>query len=190
MHRQLFIGLLGLTVALSLVSAARAAEFAQGDQEIQVSAGLFTANGSDTGTANGELSWGKFMTDQWQYGVLQSINYEFIERADDIWTASTVGFINYHFRTEHEKFKPFAGAFIGAVYNEDDAEGTIGPALGFKYFLSDNTYLVTRYRFEWFFDDLDLGDIDRIDEEIGDVFEEDVRSDGNHVLTLGFGYRF
>ena len=53
--------------------------------------------------------------------------------------------------------------------------GTAGPAVGFKHYLSDNTAVVTRYRYEWYFDKLSFKDATDT-------------ADGNHVVTVGMSY--
>ncbi|MGB5707009.1 MAG: hypothetical protein WBM41_09255 [Arenicellales bacterium] len=55
-------------------------------------------------------------------------------------------------------------------------------------YLNDSTFLITRYRYEWFFDDLNLGSLNEIEDRIETV--ADNRSDGNHVFTVGLGFRF
>ena len=124
-----------------------------------------------------DLGYGYFLTEGWELGIIQTLGYSFIDDGDDIWIASTIPYINYNFRSS-EPFQPFIGAFIGATYNEDDATGTMGPQLGFKSFINDSTYIVLKYRYEWFFEELDYDDV------------EDNSSDGNHVVTLGVGFVF
>ena len=148
-----------------------------GDNEIQLSGGFNRAQGSDTGTATADVSYAYFLSPSWALGLRQTLSYSFIDDDDDVWTASTVPFLNYHFRglSLNDRFQPFLGAFAGAVYTEDDATGTIGPNVGFKYFVSDQTFVVARYRYEWFFDELELSSVRNT-------------SDGNHVVTVGFGF--
>jgi hypothetical protein len=154
------------------------AQQVEGDNEIQLSGGFFHAQGSDDGTLTADVSYGKFLTDRWELGLRQTLGYSFIDNADDQWNASTIPFVNYHFRgvTQDDRFQPFLGAFAGAAYNENDTTFTVGPNLGFKYFVDDQTFFVTRYRYEWFADSLAVGEF------------EDNFSDGNHVVTFGFGY--
>ena len=119
------------------------------------------------------------------------VNYAFIENQDDVWTASTVGFANYNFSDgvdEVGEFVPFAGVFLGGAYNDKDATGTLGPNFGFKYFVNDKTFITTRYRYEWFFDKLDLSKVSDIKDDLQII--SDNKSDGNHVLTIGLGFRF
>lgn len=171
----------GMTVvfALFLVScmaltcfAAQSAE----DNAIQISGGFFHAQDSDVGTATLSLSYGYFVSKPLEVGVSQSVNYNFVDKGDDTWTASTIPFVNYHFLglSRDDMFQPFIGGFIGAVYNDDDSTGTIGPNIGFKAFLHEKTYLVTAYRYEWFFEEMKMSDVSDT-------------SSGNHVVTVGLG---
>lgn len=154
--------------------------FKAGDRMLQGSLGFFHAQDSDQGTLSIDITYSKFVTNVWELGLSQGVGVAFIDDADDIWSGSTIGLANYHFRPGNN-ISPFVGAFIGASYNDDDSTGTIGPNLGVKALIGDNAFVLARYRYEWFFDELDLSDIDEID---------DNRSDGNHVVTVGLGYRF
>jgi hypothetical protein len=147
----------------------------QGDKEIEFTGGFSHASGSDVGTVNGDVSLGYYVAPRLNLGLRQTLNYSFVDDAKDTWTASTIPFVNYNFETSNPNFRPFIGAFVGAAYNEDDTTGTAGPAVGFKYFLSDNTSVVARYRYEWYFDDLKF-------EDVTDT------SDGNHIVTVGMSY--
>ena len=149
----------------------------KGDSTVQLAGGFFHAQNTDVGTMNLDVGYGYFLTENWELGILQTVGYSFIDDGDDIWVASTIPYVNYNFRTQ-ESFQPFVGAFIGASYNKDDATGTMGPQLGFKSYVNDSTYIVAKYRYEWFFNELNYGEI------------EDNSSDGNHVISLGVGFNF
>jgi len=177
----------------SLITFASATAYADtsDDQELQLSLGSFKSSGSDSGTVSGEITYGKYVTPYWVLGVIQGLNYAFIENQDDVWTASTVGFANYHFNNgsaEKGDLVPFAGVFLGATYNSDDATGTLGPNLGLKYYVNETTFITGRYRYEWFFDDLKLGSTSEFSDSIETV--SDNSSDGNHVISIGLGFRF
>jgi len=45
-------------------------------------------------------------------------------------------------------------------------------------FVSQSTYALIRYRYEWFVEDLEQGDFD------------DDADEGNHVVTIGLGISF
>lgn len=152
----------------------------KGDRDIQLGGSFFHAQGADTGTLNLDIGYGYYVTDNWELGILQTGGYSFIDNADNQWVASTIPFVNYYIRglSNNDTFQPFIGAFIGASYNKNDTTGTLGPQIGFKSFVNDSTYIMAEYRYEWFFDELSINDI------------EDTRSDGNHAVTLGVGYIF
>ena len=176
---------------LSVGFGSSLAAAAENDKELQISLGAFKSAGADSGSISGEVTYGKYVSSNWLLGVIQGVNYAFINDADDVWTASTVGFANYHFggkEVEVGEFVPFAGVFIGATYNEDDSTGTLGPNFGGKYFVNEKTFISARYRYEWFFDDLELNSAGDISDSVDTV--SDNSSDGNHVLTIGLGFRF
>jgi len=172
-----FFIILALFTAMMVPAAGSTAE-AQGDKDIMLSGGFFHSQGSETGTATLDLAFGYYTSECFEIGIRQTLNYIFIDDEDDVWSASTHPFINYYFTgMSKDTFRPFIGAFAGAVYNEDDATGSIGPAAGFKSFMGENAYLLCQYRYEWYFNDL----------EVADVTDT---SDGNHVVTLGIGFQW
>lgn len=172
----LFVLAVSMLLIPSLVANTYGAQSA-GDNEIQVSGGFFHAQDTDVGTATLDISYGYYLTNTWELGLSQTLNVNIIDDAKNTWTASTIPFINYHIRglSMNDNFQPFIGAFLGLVYNEYDATGTAGPAVGCKVFLNEKTFLVARYRYEWYFEELELGDVTDT-------------SAGNHVVTLGLGF--
>jgi outer membrane protein W len=148
---------------------------AAGTKELELSGGFSHTEGSDVGTINADIGFGYYIAPRLDLGIRQTLSYNFIDGASDTWTASTIPFLEYHFLTNNPSFRPFLGAFAGAVYNEDDVTGTIGPSAGIRYYLNESTAIVTRYRYEWFFDELTFDDTTDT-------------SDGNHVVTVGFSY--
>lgn len=171
---------LGVLATLALSSPALAEGFKEGDRALQVSGGFVHAQGSDVGTLNADVGLGFFTTPNVELGFLQGLAYSFVDGSEDFWRASTIMFANYNFAQQGSNFVPFAGAFGGALWNDDDISGTIGPNLGVKVLLGEDqsTFLVTRYRYEWAINELDVGGV------------TDDSSDGNHVITIGLGYRF
>ena len=149
----------------------------KGDSSLMLGGGFFHSQGTDVGLLTLDVGYGYFLSDNWEVGILQTFSYTVIDDDSDFWWASTIPFFNYNFRAK-EVFQPFVGAFIGASYNEDDATGTVGPQLGFKSFVNDSTFIMLKYRYEWFFNELDYDEI------------EDNSSEGNHVVTLGVGFVF
>ena len=173
-------GVIGISLLITGMAATVQAAQSSGDSALQFGGSFFHAQGADVGTLNLEAEYGYFSSKNWEFGLIQTLGYSFIEDGDDQWSASTIPFVNYHFLglSTNDVFQPFIGAFIGASYNEDDMTGTLGPQIGFKSFINDSTFISVKYRYEWFFDDLALNNI------------EDNSSDGNHVVTVGVGFIF
>jgi hypothetical protein len=173
--RKPLIAAIGFAAAIAATPAAFAFQD-KGDKEIEFTGGFSHTSGTDVGTANADVSFGYYVAPRLNIGLRQTFGYSFIEDKSDTWTASTVPFINYNFETSNQYFRPFIGAFVGVAYNSDnDTTGTAGPAVGFKYFLSDNTAVVTRFRYEWYFDRLSFNDATDT-------------ADGNYVLSVGMSY--
>jgi len=180
--RKLTLKQLGVSLSISLIlivcfTTGSYALQSAGNKEIQLSGGFFHAQDTDVGTVTLDASYGYYLTNVWQIGIGQTLNYNIIDNESDTWTASTVPFVNYHFRglSTNDVFQPFLGVFAGAVYNDEDATGTAGPTVGLKAFLNEKTFLVTKYRYEWFFNEIELGNVTDT-------------SNGNHVVTLGLGF--
>lgn len=172
---------LAAAISLSiLIAGTTYAAQKKGDSDLQLAGSLFHSQGADYGTLAMDIGYGYYATDNVEVGLLQTVGYIFLEDADDVWTASTIPYVRYYFRglSVNDTFQPFVGAFIGASYNEDDITGTMGPQVGFKSFINDSTYIVAKYRYEWFFEELSINEVD------------DTSSDGNHVVTLGVGFVF
>lgn len=168
--------LLANAIILGAASNAGARPLA-GDREFQVTGGFSYAQGASSGNINADASIGYFLPDPaWEIGFSQGLAYQFIDGDPDVWTASTVPFLNYHFLRgiETQAFVPFIGAIGGMIWNDKDVTGTLGPSVGFKMFLSEQAFFVTRYRYEWFIGDLRLGNSEK-------------SNDGNHVVTMGLG---
>ncbi|MCG6862531.1 MAG: hypothetical protein LJE70_14820, partial [Chromatiaceae bacterium] len=165
---------IGLTLAIAAAPSAYAIQD-QGDKEIEFTGGFSHTSGSNTGTANADVSFGYYVRPRINLGIRQTVSYSFIDDGPDTWTASTIPFVNYNFETSNVNFRPFIGAFVGAAYNKDDTTGTAGPAIGFKYYLSDSAAVVTRFRYEWYFDSLSFNDATDT-------------ADGNYILSVGMSY--
>jgi len=145
-----------------------------GDHEAEVAAGFFHAQGSDSGAFNADINLGHYLTPGWEIGFRQALNYNFIDHGRDVWVATTTPFLNYNFHFLNDRLVPYLGAFMGLAYNDRDVTGTLGPNGGLKIFLTDQTYLGLRYRYEWFFNSLRRagGNADH----------------GNHVVNIGIGF--
>ena len=173
LKRRLF--LLPALAAVALAAPAEAG-FDAGDRTLQLGASFVHPQDADIATLSADVALGYFVTQGLELGVLQGLNYAFIDDEEDEWNASTVGFLNYNFGAPDARFVPFVGAFGGAFYDEEDVTGTVGPNLGFKLFFNETTFALTRYRYEWSVDG-----IDEIDENA---------DEGNHIVTVGIGLKF
>lgn len=162
-----------LVIGLLFSNGSASALPGDGASELQVSGGFNHTQGSDTGSLNGDLSYGYYLTPGWQVGFRQGLNYNFIDDKRDFWLATTTPFFNYNFRLT-DIIVPYLGAFIGLAWNDRDATGTIGPQGGIKFFVHENTFLNLGYRYEIFF-----SRIETIDNN---------KSRGNHVANIGVGF--
>lgn len=165
-----------IAAAMVAQAASVGAQPLRGDNEVQLQGAFFHAQGSDTGTLAVDGAIAHYFDPALQVGLRQGLAYVFVDDADDPWSATTVPFVNYHFRgvSQDDRILPFVGAFGGLIWNDDDATGTVGPTIGAKFFVSPQTFFATQYRYEWFFDDFD-----RVDNN---------SDEGNHVVTVGLGY--
>jgi hypothetical protein len=164
-----------LFVLVSLVLIIKQAQSAPvaGDNEVEVTAGFFHSQGSDSGSFNADLQYGYYLTPGWEIGLRQALNYNFIDGGRDSWVATTTPFLVYNFRF-NDRVIPFLGLAGGVAWNDRDVTGTLGPNAGVKLFLTDQTYLALRYRYEWYFNSLKRADNNA--------------DDGNHVATIGIGF--
>lgn len=170
----------GLAIAACTLAAlpASAAPVAN-DQEVQAAAGLFHAQGSDVGTLSADVSYGYFFNPVVELGIRQAGNYSFVDDARDRWLLSTAPFLNLHWNQDPDQLVvPYLGMFVGAVYNDVDVTGALGPQVGLKFFLNQQTFLNVAYRYEWFWNQIEQGGL------------TDEADDGNHVGTVGIGFVF
>jgi len=171
-NRYFFSAVLALLALLWMTPPAKSAPVG-GDNEAEVAAGFFHAQNTDDGTFNVDLQWGRYLTPGWELGIRQALNYSWIDGGRDAWVATTTPFVLYNFHV-NDRFIPFLGIAGGAAWNDNDITGTLGPTGGVKIFLSDQTYLGIRYRYEWY-----MSSFNRIDNNA---------DHGNHVATIGIGF--
>ena len=168
-----------ISLVIMYISPVQAAE--TGVQDIQVSGGFFMSRGdAATGTADLEIAYGYMLSPKWQAGARLLASYALNDPIEDVWTASTSGFINYYpWGDNHDqRLQPFVGTFLGMSFSDVDNTWSGGPTVGVKYDITDATYAVVQWRYEAYVRKLDAGD------ETTD-FER-----GNHILTLGLGLRW
>lgn len=176
-----------LVIAALLVALTPAIAFAQdarqyrggakaGDSEITLSGTGSNNNDFDTGNFGVSGSYGYYITDAFEVALRQSINWSGADNTDDTWSGSTRIAADYHFNTS-SRFRPFIGANIGYIYGDNiNNTGTIGPEIGFKYFVNDTTFILVQTEYQWFFDDSD---------DVTDSFD-----DGAFQHTVGLGFVF
>lgn len=149
-----------------------------GDREFTLSGTGSSDSDFDSTSAGITGDYGWFHNDTLSWGVRQSINYASVEGAnltDDYWNGSTRGYVNQHFMTE--KFRPFIGASLGAVYGDGVKDGGFaGLELGKKYYVLPSTFIISRVEYQWFFES---------SSDVDDSFD-----DGAFAYTVGIGYNF
>lgn len=149
-----------------------------GDREITLSGTGSSDSDFDSSTAGITGDYGWYRNDMLSWGIRQSVNYASIEGADltdDYWNGSTRGYINQHFL--QDKFRPFIGASLGAVYGDGVEDGGFaGLEFGQKYYVLPSTFVLARAEYQWFFDS---------SSNVDDNF-----SDGAFAYTVGIGYNF
>lgn len=173
MRRYTVLPVFFALVALVLMAKPAQSAPVDGDNEVEAAAGFFHAQGSDSGSFNADLQFGHYLTPGWELGIRQALNYNFIDGGHDSWVATTTPFLVYNFRF-NDRVVPFLGLAAGIAWNDRDITGTLGPNAGVKFFLTDQTYLGLRYRYEWYFNSLNRADNNA--------------DDGNHVATIGIGF--
>lgn len=182
MLRNIRIIILLVVLAILPFVAARAnAQPVGGANEVSGAASFFRPLGTGAGTFNLDAAYGKYFDDpRWQWGIRQSYTLNHDDDTRDVWNAVTAPFINYQFLGEDivgvgkpTALVPYLGGFVGAVWNDEDFTGTVGPQAGVKAWFTRSSFVGVQYRYEWFFDEI----------EQADEFQ-----DSNHVVTIGFGY--
>lgn len=127
---------------------------------------------------------GVTLRDSLTVGVHQTVNYAGVADAEQIWdrekfwNGRTSGFANIDLTKRDNRFVPFIGAFAGIAYDDQDAEAVLGPQLGFRQFLTSDTFLRMQYRYEWTVDEIEQHDF------------AGTADQGDHILSLGLGVSF
>jgi outer membrane protein W len=153
--RKLATTAAGAAVAgLSVFASPASAEFEEGAYELRVDG--FAQNDVDFSGTNisvgGQL--GYFMTDQFEVGLRQDLNYSDLIGTD--LNAATAVFVNYHFGDPGAELQPFIGANIGYIYGDSVTDQFVaGPEGGIKYFFGEDWFLFGQIEYQFFFDDSD-----------------------------------
>ena len=123
-----------------------------------------------------DLGW--YRTDQFVWGIRQSLNFTDIQGediSDDFWNGSTRGYVDYHFG--QGAARPFVGASLGGIYGDGVIDtGVAGLEAGLKYYVLEKTFILARAEYQFFFENSDDA--------------EDNFDDGawNYVFGVGFNF--
>lgn len=124
----------------------------------------------------GDLGW--YRSENTVWGIRQSLNYSDVEGADltdDYWNGSTRGYFDYNFGSG--RMRPFVGASLGYVYGDGiDNSFFSGLETGARYYVLEDTFILGRAEYQWFFDN---------SSDVDDRFD-----DGAWAFSLGVGYNF
>ena len=168
-----------ISIIYAITGPVRAAE--TGEQSIQVTGGFFMSQGdAQTGTAELEVAYGYRLAPRWQTGLRLMASYTMTDPTEDVWTGSTTAYVNFYplGNDPNQRLQPFIGTFLGEGWSDVDNEITYGPTAGLQYDFSKSTYFVFQYHYEAYIKRIDAG------------AETNNFDDGNHVMTMGLGYRW
>lgn len=168
---------LSMSLLILLSNQSASALPSSGSKEVLVAGGYNRDIGTGSGNANLDVSYGSYIDQALEVGLRQQFNYTIQKETSDVWRAVTAPFVNYHLTAlgQNQSIVPFLGGQLGAVWNDDDITGTIGPEGGFKFYMDNSTFLLARYQYQWFF------------EKFGDVNET---QNSAHVGVLGLGFNW
>ncbi len=159
--------------ALALASAS--STFAQpqaGDWEFTLGGGGASDQDFERGNAGVNGSIGYFYNPNFEIALRQSVDFDALT-SDEEWAGSTMLAADWHFVFD-SKFVPFIGISTGATYTEDDMSWSVGPELGFKYYVHERTFVFLSAEYRWFFDELEHID--------------DNSDDGSFAFLVGVGF--
>ncbi len=169
-----------LPLAVQAQQAGSTANFgpSMGDREFSLS-GIGSSDRKFDSTnfgVSGDMGW--YLRDHLILGVRQSINYADIEGeniTNDFWNGATRGYLN--FQTTDGRLRPFGGGSLGFIYGDGVKDSAFaGLEGGLKYYVLENTYVLGRVEYQWFFS------------RSSDA--EDAFRDGAFAYTVGLGYNF
>ncbi|MCB2054364.1 MAG: hypothetical protein KDE35_08995 [Geminicoccaceae bacterium] len=160
------------------------AGFRAGDRSLQLDASYVRPQQPTADSITRVAMLGYHATTSVELGLQQAINYTGMADAEQIWDrremwrARTAASFTLDMGRKSATFVPFVGLFAGLDYDAEDAKAFLGPHAGFRQFVSDDTYVRLRYRYEWSVEQLE----DRRPMRGAD--------EGEHVVSIGFGVRF
>lgn len=140
-----------------------------GDYEFRLSGSGGSTKSFDDNTFGGTAAIGWYWTDNIQLSVRQSGGFGLVKDGPDTWNGSSVVAADYVF--DLGRWRPFVGAFIGAVYGKDvDFDGVAGGEAGVKWYANPLTFI--------------QGDV-----SYGPTFTDGFNG-GSFEYTLGIGFNF
>ena len=146
-----------------------------GDWEFLLSGTGANNKDFDAGSFNVTADIGKYVTDDILLALRQSVGYT-SRGAGERWTGNTRFAADYHF-TIGDDIRPFVGANIGYIYGEGVRDTwAAGPEGGVKWYVKDETFLIGRMGYQFFF-------------RSADDVEKDF-DDGQFTYTVGVGFNF
>jgi hypothetical protein len=130
------VKVLSLAAALALPLAVNAQPAAQ-DWEVILSGNGSAESDFDTGQFGTTLSLGYYLTDAFEVGLRQSVDFA----SDDQWRGATRLAVDYNFVMD--KLVPFVGANLGYTYQNNNHDDSWGWGLegGLKYYLQSKAFL-------------------------------------------------
>ena len=160
-------------LALALAGATTiTAQPQAGDWEFTLGGGGASDQDFESNSMGINGSIGYFYSPNFEIALRQSVNFQGVT-SDEEWFGSTMFAADWHFST-NSKFVPFIGLTTGASYTEDDISWSIGPEIGFKYYVHERTFIFLSGEYRWFFDELESLD--------------DNADDGSFAFLIGVGF--
>ena len=109
------------------------------------------------------VSYGVYLSDQWQGVIRQSVNYHNPRGGSTTWNGSTRIAFDYHI-TDMGSAMPFFGVNAGRIYGTSLRDSwTAGLEAGLKYYVQPRIFVFAMAEYNWFFqsareiDDRDFG---------------------------------
>lgn len=167
-----------LKSTLVVTALAPAMVFAQaesGDNEITISGQGQSDKELDNNAFSMTASYGKYINDQGQIGIRQSLSLADREGESTDFDGATVGYYDHHFGGGD--VRPFLGANLGYNYGDRTEETfSAGPEAGVKFYVREKTFVQGMVQYQFLFDSSD------------DVDEN--YDDGIIYYSVGMGYNF
>lgn len=174
---MILLGILPLS-AIAQISSQSAFGPDTGEREFSISGTGSSDDDFDSSSFGIVADLGWYHSDNTVWGFRQSLNYADIEGADlteDFWNGATRGYFDYNFGTRN--FRPFVGGSLGYIYGDGvDNNFFAGLETGARYYVLENTFILGRAEYQWFFDR---------SSDANNAF-----NDGAWAFSLGIGYNF